>query len=373
MEKKSSLLESVVKLNLFNNIYKGKTVLITGHTGFKGSWLAIWLNMLGAKVVGYALDPYTENDNFVLSKIGDKIIDIRGDLRDKKHLDQVFATHKPEFVFHLAAQPLVRLSYDIPVETYEVNLMGSINVLEAIRKHRCTKVAVMITTDKCYENKEQIWGYKETDSLGGYDPYSSSKGATEIAINSWRLSFFNPKDFDLHGTAVASARAGNVIGGGDWALNRIVPDCIRAIEQNKAIEIRSPKSTRPWEFVLEPLSGYLLLGAKMYTNPTKFSEPWNFGPHPDAITTVWNVSSRIIDNFGKGELLDVSNNTLPHEATLLSLDITKSKHYLDWSPTLNIDETIKMTVDWYKSYKTNNVYDLCVKQINDFSVKGGYL
>ncbi len=355
------------------NIYKGKTVLITGHTGFKGSWLAIWLHSLGAKVVGYALDPYTESDNFVLSKIGEKIVDIRGDIRDKQKLDEVFTKYSPEFVFHLAAQPLVRLSYDIPVETYEVNLMGSINILEAVRNCDATKVAVMVTTDKCYENKEQIWGYKETDPLGGYDPYSSSKAAAEIAINSWRLSFFNPKDYNAHKTAVASVRAGNVIGGGDWALNRIVPDCIRAIENNKPIEIRSPKSTRPWEFVLEPLSGYLLLGAKMYENPTEFSEAWNFGPHQDSITSVWEVASILISAYGKGTLLDVSDNTKKHEAELLSLDITKAKYYLGWTPTLDIAETVQMTVDWYKSYYGVSVYDLCLKQIIDFSTKGGYL
>ncbi len=373
MEEKRSILESVVELKSFNNIYKDKTVLITGHTGFKGSWLAIWLHLLGAKVVGYALDPYTDKDNFVLSKINEKIIDIRGDIRDTSKLNEVFSKYKPEFVFHLAAQPLVRLSYDIPVETYEVNLMGSINVLEAVRKCESTKVAVMVTTDKCYENKEQIWGYKETDHLGGYDPYSSSKGAAEIAINSWRLSFFNPKDYQNHKTAVASVRAGNVIGGGDWALNRIVPDCIIAIENNQQIEIRSPKSTRPWEFVLEPLSGYLLLGAKMYEDPTNFCEAWNFGPNQDSITPVWDVASGIVSNYGKGSLLDASDSTAKHEAALLSLDITKAKYYLGWTPTLDIDETIKMTVDWYKSYTNTNVYDLCIKQITDFSIKGGYL
>ncbi len=346
---------------------------MTGHTGFKGSWLAIWLHSLGANVVGYALDPYTEKDNFVLSNIGSKIIDIRGDIRDKEKLSEVFMQYRPEFVFHLAAQPLVRLSYDIPVETYEVNLMGSINVLEAVRSCNHTKVVIMVTTDKCYENKEQIWGYKETDPLGGYDPYSSSKGAAEIAINSWRLSFFNSKDYDNHKTAVSSVRAGNVIGGGDWALNRIVPDCIRSIENNADILIRSPKATRPWEFVLEPLSGYLLLGAKMYENPLDYSQAWNFGPPQDSITTVWDVASNLASNYGKGRLVDISNATDKHEAELLSLDITKAKFHLNWCPTLNISETIQMTVDWYKLYKTSDVYELCLKQITDYSVKGGYI
>jgi len=260
MEKQCGLLESVVRMKGFNNIYRGKTVLVTGHTGFKGSWLSIWLSELGAKVIGYALDPYTERDNFVLSGLGKKIVDIRGDIRDRDKLEKVFLKYTPEIVFHLAAQPLVRLSYEMPVETYETNVMGTVNVLEAIRKTKDTRIGIMVTTDKCYDNKEQLWGYRESDPLGGYDPYSSSKGAAEIAINSWRLSYFNPQDHAKHGKAIASARAGNVMGGGDWAKERIIPDCIKALEAGIPIEIRSPQSVRPWEHVLEPLSGYLLLG-----------------------------------------------------------------------------------------------------------------
>ena len=241
-------------IDLFNDFYKGKRVLVTGHTGFKGSWLSIWLHELGAEVVGVALDPYSDKDNYVLTGIGSKIkADIRADIRDGENLKQIFAEYQPEIVFHLAAQPLVRLSYDIPVETYEANVMGTIHVMEAIRATESVKVGVMITTDKCYENKEQIWGYREDEPMGGYDPYSSSKGAAEIAINSWRRSFFNPADYGKkHHVALASVRAGNVIGGGDWALDRIIPDCIRAIEADKTIEIRSPKAIRPWQHVLEP-------------------------------------------------------------------------------------------------------------------------
>ncbi|WP_304180859.1 CDP-glucose 4,6-dehydratase [Leptotrichia trevisanii] len=231
-------------MEYFNGVYKGKTVLVTGHTGFKGSWLSIWLKELGANVIGYALDPYTQKDNFVFSGLENKIVDIRGDIRDKKHLKEVFDKYKPEFVFHLAAQPLVRLSYDNPVETYETNVMGTINVLECIRETPEVKIGIMITTDKCYENKEQIWGYRETDPLGGYDPYSSSKGAVEIAIGSWRSSYFNPKDYDKHGKSIASVRAGNVIGGGDWSLDRVIPDCIRALEKGEPINIRNPKAIK---------------------------------------------------------------------------------------------------------------------------------
>lgn len=357
-------------MNSFNNIYHGKTVLITGHTGFKGSWLSIWLNELGAKVVGYSLDPKTEKDNFVLSKIGEKIVDIRGDICDRKKLERVFQNYKPEFVFHLAAQPLVRLSYMEPVETYEINVMGTVNVLEAIRNCSKTKIGIMITTDKCYHNKEHIWGYKETDPLGGHDPYSSSKGAAEIAINSWRLSYMNPKDFNRHGKAIASVRAGNVIGGGDWAKDRIIPDCIRAIEENKPIEIRNPQAIRPWEFVLEPLSGYLLLSEKMYSEPTRYSEAWNFGPDNNSIVPVWDIAAKVIGNYGIGQLKDVSNSNEFHEARLLALDTSKARFKLGWKPTLNIDETIELTVEWYKSYKTKNVYEICLGQIHKFIDKG---
>ena len=366
-------MESVViggRMKNFNNVYKGKKVLVTGHTGFKGSWLSIWLRELGAEVIGYSLDPYTEKDNFVLSHLSEKIVDIRGDIRDRKHLREIFDKYQPEIVFHLAAQPLVRLSYDIPVETYETNLMGTINILEEIRNCKNTKIGIMITTDKCYENKEQIWGYRENEAFGGYDPYSSSKGACEIAIQSWRKSFFNPKDYEKHGKSIASVRAGNVIGGGDWAKDRIVPDCIRALEVGKDIEIRSPRSIRPWEHVLEPLSGYLLLGQKMMEDPTKYCEGWNFGPNLDAIVNVWEVAEKIVKNYGKGNLKDISDPNALHEAKLLLLDITKSRFELGWKPTLTIDESIELTAEWYKRYLNGDVYQLCVEQINKFSKLG---
>jgi len=354
-------------LDIYQNFYQGKRVLITGHTGFKGSWLAIWLHELGAEVIGFALDPYSERDNFVLSGIGTKIkADLRGDIRDGQLLKDVFQQYKPEIVFHLAAQPLVRLSYDIPVETYEVNVMGSIHVMEAIRATDSVKVAVMITTDKCYENREQLWGYRENEAMGGYDPYSSSKGAAEIAIASWRRSFFNPEDYSKHGKSIASVRAGNVIGGGDWALDRIIPDCIKALEAGKPIEIRSPKAIRPWQHVLEPLSGYMLLASKMWDEPTKYCEGWNFGPHAESIATVWDVASKVVENYGSGELQDLSNPSALHEAKLLMLDISKAKFQLGWEPRMNIDQTVELTVDWYKRYKTESIYELCLQQIAKF-------
>ncbi|MFW5879597.1 MAG: CDP-glucose 4,6-dehydratase [bacterium] len=349
--------------------WRGKKVLVTGHTGFKGSWLSIWLNEMGAEVIGYSLDPYSERDNFVLSNLSEKIIDIRGDVRDFEKLQGVFRKYKPEIVFHLAAQPLVRLSYEIPVETYQVNVMGSIHVMECVRASSFCHSAIIITTDKCYENREQVWGYRESEAMGGFDPYSSSKGATEIAISSWRRSFFNSKDFHSHGKVLASVRAGNVIGGGDWAQDRIIPDCIRALEKNKTIEIRSPQSTRPWEHVLEPLSGYLLLAEKMQVNPKKYGSGWNFGPTLSSILPVWEIAEKVVEFYGRGKLKDVSDQVAVHEAKLLSLDISKAKFELGWMPTLNIDETIKMTIEWYKQYLSEDVYRICREQIAKFMNK----
>lgn len=354
-------------MDIFNSFYKDKKVLVTGHTGFKGSWLCIWLHKLGAEVIGVGLDPYSEKDNFVLSRIGNKITDIRADIRAGQKMKEIFKQYQPEIVFHLAAQPLVRLSYEIPVETYETNVMGTINIMEAIRATESVKVGVMITTDKCYDNKEQMRGYKEEDPFGGYDPYSSSKGACEIAIQSWRRSFFNPEDYgNKHHVSLASVRAGNVIGGGDWAKDRIIPDCIRALEADKLIEIRSPKAVRPWEHVLEPLSGYMLLASKMWEEPTKYCEGWNFGPEADSVLTVWDVATNLVQSFGHGELKDVSDPNALHEANLLMLDITKAKTRLGWSPRLNALQTIDIVADWYKRYQKEDVYELCVEEIERF-------
>lgn len=355
-------------VDIYNGFYKGKRVLVTGHTGFKGSWLSIWLHELGAEVVGVSLDPYSDRDNYVLSGIGQMIkADIRSDIIDGQRLKEIFAEYQPEIVFHLAAQPLVRLSYEIPVDTYEVNVMGTINVMEAIRTTESVKVGVMITTDKCYENNEQEDGYVETDPFGGYDPYSSSKGACEIAIASWRRSFFNPADYGKkHHVSLASVRAGNVIGGGDWALDRIIPDCIRALEAKRPIDIRSPKAVRPWEHVLEPLSGYMLLAQKMWEDPTGYCEGWNFGPEVDSVSTVWDVATVLTKEFGYGELKDSSDPNAVHEAKLLMLNINKAKTRLGWKPRLNMNQCISLVADWYKRYQKGNVYQLCVEEINRF-------
>lgn len=358
-------------MDSFNGIYKDKTVLITGHTGFKGSWLSIWLIELGARVIGYALDPYTEKDNFILAGVGNKVIDIRGDIRNFKKLNDVFQKYKPDFVFHLAAQPLVGASFKKPLETFETNVMGTINVLEAIRHCDSVKTGIIVTTDKCYENKEQVYGYRESDKLGGYDPYSSSKACAELAINSWRSSFMNPKDFLIHGKAIASVRAGNVIGGGDWAKDRLIPDCIKSIEKRKTIEIRKPDAVRPWQHVLEPLGGYLLLGERLVDNPQKFSQAWNFGPELESLVTVKTVVEMVIDNYGEGEMEITKSEEQIHETGFLNLDITKAVIELGWKPMLSMSEKIQMTIEWYKKYKNEDVYKLCTKQIEMWIKKRG--
>lgn len=348
-----------------NEFWKGKRVLITGHTGFKGSWLSIWLLELGAQVIGYALEPSTAKDNFVLSKLKNKITHITGDVRDYSKLYSTVLQYRPEYVFHLAAQPLVRRSYEIPKETYEVNVMGTLNVLECIRNCKSIKTGIIITTDKCYENREQVWGYRENDPMGGYDPYSSSKACCELLISSWRNSFFNTSTLKNHGKSIASVRAGNVIGGGDWCADRLVPDCIRAIENNEVIKIRNKASIRPWQHVLEPLGGYILLAEKLTLDPLKYSGGWNFGPDLSSVITVKDLAEKLVNEYGSGTISEETDNCV-HEANLLTLDISKAKLLLEWSPKLNIDETIKLTVDWYKNYKHQDVYDFCKKQIEHY-------
>lgn len=347
--------------------YQGKRVLVTGHTGFKGSWLCLWLCRMGAKVIGVALDPQTRRDNYVLSGVGKRMeADLRVDIRDGEHLTRIFKQYQPDIVFHLAAQPLVRLSYEQPVATYETNVMGTIHVMEAMRQTPSVRVGVMITTDKCYENKEQLQGYREDDPLGGYDPYSSSKGAAEIAISSWRRSFMHPDEYRHHGKSLASVRAGNVVGGGDWAKDRIVPDCIRAMEAGRPIDIRSPRAVRPWQHVLEPLGGYLLLAQKMWEEPTTYCEAWNFGPLQESVADVWTVASKLAEYYGGGTLHDASEPNAVHEAKLLTLDITKAQQRLGWTPRLSLDATLQLTADWYRRYRTEDAGRLCEEQIDRY-------
>lgn len=352
--------------SLFNGTFKGKTVLVTGHTGFKGSWLSIWLNELGANVIGYALDPYTENDNYVVSGVGKRVMSNIKDIRDFDQLEKIFIKYQPEIVFHLAAQPLVRLAYKQPKMTYDVNVGGTVNLLECCRLNGRVKVIINVTSDKCYENSEWIWGYRENDRLGGYDPYSSSKACSELITMAYRESF-------LHKATkfISSVRAGNVIGGGDWNTDRIIPDCIRSLRIGETIRLRAPHSTRPWQYVLEPLYGYLMLAAKMYEDGDKYSGAWNFGPNSNSIVSVEELTSKVIDNWGTGTYKDISEQSHDshHEASLLMLDITKAINLLGWSPILDIDESVKSTVNWYKNDTVN--YGFCVGQIDQYIRKRG--
>ena len=350
------------------SVYKNKKVLITGHTGFKGSWLTLWLKHLGANIIGYSLEPPFENSIYEHANISDKIIDYRKDIRNLDDLHFVFEKEKPEIVFHLAAQAIVIDSYNEPVYTYETNTMGTVNVLEAIRRSETVNTGIFITTDKVYQNKEWIWPYRETEPMGGFDPYSSSKGAAELIIASYRNSFFSQND-SKYKKSIASVRAGNVIGGGDWAKNRIIPDCIRAIENGKTIEVRNPKAIRPWQHVLEPLGGYLLLGAKMMLEPGKYTEGWNFGPESENVIDVQHLVEKLIEIYQKGSWKDISNPTNLHEANFLSLDINKAKYQLQWNPVLSFNETMQLTIDWYKNYKQKNVFDICKKQISYYQEK----
>ena len=350
---------------MFNNIYKTKKVLITGHTGFKGSWLALWLTKLEAEVCGYSLRPSTTPSMFEALNIENKIAkSIIGDILDEELLEKSIMEFKPDIVFHLAAQPLVRLSYAEPVMTYKTNVIGSLNVLEAARKCTSVKAFVNVTTDKCYENKEINRGYREDEPMGGYDMYSSSKGCVEILSSSFRRSFLQSEN----AMAMATARAGNVIGGGDWALDRLIPDCIRSINQGIDIEIRNPIAVRPWQHVLEPLSGYLLLGQRLLEEGKKYADGFNFGPNEDSVLTVAEVSNMVIEFYGKGKVF-VGEPSPLHEAGLLMLNIEKAEKVLNWTPTLTAKEAIKQTVDWYKHFyaKDFDMYEFTMQQIKNFS------
>jgi CDP-glucose 4,6-dehydratase len=348
-------------------IYKGKRVLVTGHTGFKGSWLSIWLKELGAEVIGYALEPYTTADNFMVCNLAKKITDIRGDIRDYARLTTVFKKYSPQIVFHLAAQSLVIDGYDMPKETFDINIGGTVNVLENCRILKSVKVVINVTSDKCYKNKEQIRGYKETDALGGSDPYSASKACSEMVTAAYRDTFLSVKDFAKHGKALSTVRAGNVIGGGDWRKDRIIPDCIKSLEKNEPIQIRNPNSLRPWQYVLEPLGGYLLLAGKMYENSVKYCGAWNFGPNRASFITVKELVNLLMHEFGRGSWKKSSHQRPVHETKYLTLNITKAKNILGWQPCISIDEAMKKTVEWYKNYKsTRDMYNFCRSQINEY-------
>lgn len=352
---------------MFNNIYAGKKVFLTGHTGFKGSWLSLWLTMLGAKVCGYSLAPNTRPSMFnelnIESKIEKSII---GNILDVEPLEKSIFDFQPDIVFHLAAQPLVRLSYSEPVLTYQTNVIGSLNVLEAARKCKSVKAFVNVTTDKCYENKEINRGYREDEPMGGYDMYSSSKGCVEIMSSSYRRSFLQ----DENAFAMATARAGNVIGGGDWALDRLIPDCVIAINNDEKIEIRNPIAVRPWQHVLEPLSGYLLLGQKLLEYGKQYADGFNFGPDEDSILKVADVAQKVVEFYGKGEVVVQKRDNL-HEAGLLMLNIEKAAKVLGWHPSLTADEAIQKTVEWYKNFYSSDIdiYNFTLKQIEDYSSK----
>jgi CDP-glucose 4,6-dehydratase len=331
--------------------YAGKKVLVTGHTGFKGSWLCLWLSELGADVVGYALKPRGSDDNYVASKVDRRIRHIQGDVRDFPYLMSIFRAHNPEFVFHLAAQALVRDSYNSPKETFDINVGGTVNLLECCRQTESVHTVINVTSDKCYDNKNWIWGYRENDPMGGYDPYSSSKGCSELITSSYRDSFFNPDTISYHRTSLSSARAGNVIGGGDWAKDRIVPDSIRSLLQRNTIIMRNPRSIRPWQHVLEPLSGYLYLAASMYEQPGGLEGAWNFGPERDAFIPVETLVNSIIKHWGSGECEDIHESDGLHEAGLLALDTSKARFRLGWKSMFGFDDAVKYTVEWYKMHE----------------------
>jgi CDP-glucose 4,6-dehydratase len=361
----------------FEGIYEGRTVLLTGHTGFKGAWLAIWLRELGAKVIGYSLEASTNPSIFSLTNLAEDITHILGDVRDFKNLKRIIDLHQPEIIFHLAAQPLVLASFDDPRGTFETNTMGTVNLMEAVRFCSSVKAVVIITTDKVYENKEWLWGYRENDPLGGSDPYSASKGMAELAVFSYKKSFFNPT-INPEAPSIATVRAGNVIGGGDFSDFRIVPDCMKALMNNQTINVRNGSSVRPWLNVLDPLSGYLWLGAMMVSKMHAFSESWNFGPMENQAITVKELVEKVIELWGRGEWIDNSSSSNgKSEMGLLRLNWDKAANYLKWHPVYSWQEAIQQTVDWFREFQAlSTKYSdqfymdvVCVKHIQAYTEK----
>lgn len=329
----------------FLSAFAGSRVMVTGHTGFKGSWLAFLLKEVGAEVLGYALPPEQSGSHFAELRLEQSLHHVEGDVRDGGKLAATMREFQPEFVFHLAAQALVRRSYAEPQATFDTNVMGSVNLLEAVRQCDSVRSLVYITSDKCYENMEWVWGYRENDRLGGHDPYSASKAAAEIVFSAYARSFFSFRE----SLGVATTRAGNVIGGGDWAADRIVPDCIRAISSNQPIRLRNPSATRPWQHVLEPLSGYLLLAARLRESPEKYAGAWNFGPPSSDVRTVLDVADHLVAHFGRGSVVVEPDATRQHEAQLLQLNCDKANQQLGWRPRWNVEQTLAATADWYKA------------------------
>ena len=349
--------------NIITDFYKNKKIFITGHTGFKGSWLSIWLNKLGANVTGFSLDPNTTPNNFNLSGLETKINSIIGDIRDYSFLKEAIRINQPEIIFHLAAQPLVRESFKNPLSTYQTNILGLVNLLEIIKESNTVKAVLIITSDKCYSNKEWIYGYKETDELGGYDPYSASKACAEIISSSYRNSFYNHSN--IH---IATARAGNVIGGGDWSKDRIIPDCIRGITSGETILIRNPDSIRPWQHVLDPLWGYLKLMYHLFNEGSTYAASWNFGPGQYEILNVLDLVKYLTDEW-KGNYEIHKNEDKIHEAGMLQLDCSKAYYKLGWKSLLTVQDALKYTIEWYKEYyeKKEDPYSLCIQQIENYS------
>jgi CDP-glucose 4,6-dehydratase len=351
--------------------FEGRSVLITGHTGFKGSWLALWLSRLGARVTGYALDPPTSPSNFDVSRVAGVLHqDLRGDIRDTAGLSSALKAARPDVVFHLASQPLVRESYRVPRETFEVNVIGTACLLDALRSLGKPCVVIVVTSDKCYENRAQIWGYRESDPLGGQDPYSASKAAAEILVAAYRASFFPPGSLDKHGVKLASVRAGNVIGGGDWAKDRIIPDAVRHLDGGQSILVRNPLAVRPWQHVLEPLSGYLLLAAELlHSDDPRWCSGWNFGPPGGDEASVRELVEAFIATWGKGSWKDASDPSQPHEAGLLRLSIDKARVELGWTPRWDLGRAVERTASWYRRHLENpsaSMRDVCFEDIQKY-------
>lgn len=346
--------------------WQGKRVLLTGHTGFKGGWLSLWLQNLGAEVIGYALPPPSETNLFDLANVGRGMESVLGDVRNLNGLRDAFDRHRPEIVFHLAAQSLVRASYENPVETYATNVMGTVNLLEATRTSTSVRVLVNVTSDKCYENREWVWSYRENDPMGGYDPYSSSKGCSELVTNAYRASFLRAGLRSVP-VAVASGRAGNVIGGGDWAKDRLVPDMMRAILRGEPLVVRNPTAIRPWQHVLEPLSGYLLLAENLWFDEATFSGGWNFGPPAEDAKPVHWIVKHLAEKWGEGAKWEADSGCHPHEAHFLTLDSAKARMLLGWRSRWSLDRSLESIVEWYKALREGaSMRSVVIQQINDY-------